>query len=196
MDWDSDNDGVVDGDELAGGTDPCGAEHEVSQEGVKYTVIFYVNATVSDIGYDEDTRELSFNLTGEAGATARCSIEMPRSMWPEGGITVLVDGEPVDYTLTWDAEMYYMEFCTTLSDATGGVAEVVLSYSIDGGTTWSNKTMSPAGGAYEAVIPGQPAGRTVVFKIYARDNAGNWAVATPWELGHRGSWDQASSGRP
>jgi len=31
---------------------------------------------------------------------------------------------------------------------------------------------------YEATIPGQKAGTTVSFKIYARDEAGNWAVSS------------------
>ena len=64
-----------------------------------------------------------------------------------------------------------------ISDALSGVAEVILSYSTDGGATWMNITMTPGPeGAYEGTIPGQPAGTEVLYKIYARDAVGNWAI--------------------
>jgi len=57
-------------------------------------------------------------------------------------------------------------------DNGSGVKSVTLRYSIDGGGTWTNVTMT-SGSAYTATIPKQADGTTVQFKIYAKDNAGN-----------------------
>jgi len=66
----------------------------------------------------------------------------------------------------------------SVTDALSGVKEAVLSYSTDGGATWSNMTMTLGpGGYYMATIPRQPAGTTVLYKIYALDKAGNQAVS-------------------
>ena len=63
-----------------------------------------------------------------------------------------------------------------VTDALSGLREVILSYSTDGGITWTNITMTLGPeGYYTATIPGQPAGTTVSYKIYACDIAGNWA---------------------
>ncbi len=65
------------------------------------------------------------------------------------------------------------------SDATSGIAEAILSYSTDGGTTWKNVSMTATGAnVYEATIPGQPANTTVLFKVLFRDAAGNWASSS------------------
>ena len=66
----------------------------------------------------------------------------------------------------------------TVSDAKSGVSKVILSYSVDGGKTWTNITATAKGGdTYEATIPGQSKGKTVQFKIIAFDIAGNVAVS-------------------
>jgi len=66
----------------------------------------------------------------------------------------------------------------TVSDARSGVSKVILSYSVDGGKTWTNITATAKGGdTYEATIPGQSKGKTVQFKIIAFDIAGNVAVS-------------------
>ncbi len=60
-----------------------------------------------------------------------------------------------------------------------GVAKAILSYSTDGGQTWTNVSMTPVGGDYyQATIPGQPKGTTVVYMIMAQDGAGNWATTS------------------
>lgn len=64
-----------------------------------------------------------------------------------------------------------------VTDAESGVREVILSYSTDGGATWTNVTMSGANGdTYVGQIPGFPAGTNVQYKVVAYDNAGNFAV--------------------
>jgi len=66
----------------------------------------------------------------------------------------------------------------SVTDALSGVEEVILGYSTDGGATWSNMTMTLGpDGYYMATIPRQPAGTTVLYKIYALDIAGNQAVS-------------------
>ncbi|MHA1632078.1 MAG: hypothetical protein ACTSXC_04625 [Candidatus Freyarchaeota archaeon] len=64
-----------------------------------------------------------------------------------------------------------------VTDTQMGVREVILSYSTDGGATWTNVTMSRVDGdTYVGQILGFPAGINVQYKIIAYDNAGNVAV--------------------
>jgi len=65
-----------------------------------------------------------------------------------------------------------------VTDGESGVANVILSFTIDGGVTWENQTMTfnASTGLYEAFIRGQEAGTTVRFKIIAYDVVGNEAV--------------------
>jgi len=58
-----------------------------------------------------------------------------------------------------------------------GVREVILSYSIDEGQTWTNITMDNiSGNIYMGVIQGFEAGTKVQYKIIAYNNADNQAV--------------------
>jgi len=60
-----------------------------------------------------------------------------------------------------------------------GVAQAILSYSTDGGQTWTDVPMTPVGNDYyEARIPGQPKGTTVLYMIKAQDGVGNWATTS------------------
>ncbi len=59
------------------------------------------------------------------------------------------------------------------SGGAAGVASATLKYSVDGGTTYSDIAMTAAGDVYSADIPGQSAGTTVYYYIYATDVAGN-----------------------
>ncbi|MCD6164246.1 MAG: DUF4982 domain-containing protein [Candidatus Odinarchaeota archaeon] len=66
----------------------------------------------------------------------------------------------------------------TVIDVKSGVSNVILSYSVDGGETWTNLTMDlREGNVYGAAIPGQSVGTTVQFKIIVFDAAGNMAVS-------------------
>ncbi len=56
-----------------------------------------------------------------------------------------------------------------------GVRRALLSYRCGAG--WENTTMEEVDGLFRATIPPQPVGSTVVFKIYAEDERGNWAVS-------------------
>jgi hypothetical protein len=66
----------------------------------------------------------------------------------------------------------------TVTDSSG-VAQVILSYSTDGQSTWTNATMTfQSGDDWTATIPLQATNTTVDYKVYARDIVGNWATST------------------
>jgi parallel beta-helix repeat protein len=67
-----------------------------------------------------------------------------------------------------------------VTDADSGVKKVVLLYTLDGGASWINLAMNfnITSGFWEAIIPEQPAGTQIQYKVVAYDNAGNYA-ATP-----------------
>ena len=60
------------------------------------------------------------------------------------------------------------------------VTMVLLSYSLDNGATWTNKTMVTSGGVWTAVLTDLPAG-TILYRVYAMDSLGNWAVSEQME---------------
>jgi len=59
-------------------------------------------------------------------------------------------------------------------ETASGVSQVILSYF--NGSQWRNVTMTEQG-AYTAEIPALPWNTTVSYKVYARDNAANWAIS-------------------
>jgi len=65
-----------------------------------------------------------------------------------------------------------------VTDTQTGVCEVILSYSTDQGTTWTNTTMNMTNGdTYVGQIPGFPEGAEVQYMIIAYDNAENYAIS-------------------
>ncbi|MDH5483451.1 MAG: C39 family peptidase [Candidatus Bathyarchaeota archaeon] len=65
-----------------------------------------------------------------------------------------------------------------ITDQESGVKNATLSYTIDNGTSWQNKTMdrNASTNLFEVTIPGQEAGTLVRFKIFAYDWVGNNAT--------------------
>jgi hypothetical protein len=65
-----------------------------------------------------------------------------------------------------------------ITDSGSGVKEVLLQYSLDNGTTWTNVTMNynATSGLYEGTIPAQSTNLTVEYAISASDNLDNNAV--------------------
>lgn len=98
-------------------------------------------------------------------------------------IIVFVDNTPpsiqnLSYTPTKPTTGEDVTVIVTVTDAGSGVKNVLLSYSLDG-VDWVNITMNAKGGnIYEATIPGQPAGKTVQFKVIAFDVTDNVAVSS------------------
>jgi len=64
----------------------------------------------------------------------------------------------------------------SVTDELSGVSAVILSYSIDNGTVWTNTTMTKDVLVYRRDIPGFPNGTDVHYMIFAYDNAGKTAV--------------------
>lgn len=74
-------------------------------------------------------------------------------------------------------ENQQVKVSVSVVDSMSGVDEVILEYSSNGGSAWTNLTMTRASGdTYVAVISGHPADTSIQFAIIAYDNAGNYAV--------------------
>ena len=56
------------------------------------------------------------------------------------------------------------------------ITSVILSYSYDGGSTWTNVTMSSSGSEYSGTIPGNENADDIRYKIYATDSEDNSMV--------------------
>jgi hypothetical protein len=70
-----------------------------------------------------------------------------------------------------------VEVTATVTDTLSGVKSVTLYYSVDGGATWTNVSMTPIRQVYKATIPAFPIGTRVQYYIEALDNAGNRGVS-------------------
>jgi hypothetical protein len=62
--------------------------------------------------------------------------------------------------------------------STNTITYVRLQYSLDGGTTWENQTMTESGGVYNAAIPGLPDNQQVMWRIVAADSTGERVSST------------------
>ncbi len=156
------------------------------------SVKFYVDGellftdTEAPYEYDWDTTAVS-----DGSHTIRVVVFDAAGNEAETSVSVVVDntaptvGEP-SISPEAPAEGEDVEVSVEASDATSGVAEVILSYSTDGGATWTNVTMTAAGGVYKATIPGQEAGVEVTYKIYVYDEAGNCAVSPEYSYAVKG----------
>ena len=147
-------------------------------------VEFYLNETLVFTDYDYPY-EYVWNTTGcpDGAYTIKVIAYDLAGNVAEHEVTVIVDNtapsigksviSPKSPTEEDDVTVK-----VSVVDALSGVEEAILSYSTDGGATWTNVTMVlSSNGYYTATIPGQPAGTTVLYKIYARDAVGNWAVS-------------------
>ncbi len=61
------------------------------------------------------------------------------------------------------------------------VASVLLSYSYDGGITWTNVTMTYLDGIWTVTLTEIPGGN-LLYRVYAMDSLGNWAVGDQEEI--------------
>jgi len=59
----------------------------------------------------------------------------------------------------------------------GGVKQVLLCYSLDSGTTFTNRSMDNILGIWSASIPMGVVGESVYLSIYAEDQSGNWEIS-------------------
>jgi hypothetical protein len=90
-----------------------------------------------------------------------------------------VIGTPIRSPSTDVQPSQYVTVEANVSDLQSGVRNVTLFYSVDNGTMWENETMYynlKFADSFEASIPGQAAGTTVRFRVFASDNVGNNAT--------------------
>jgi len=66
----------------------------------------------------------------------------------------------------------------SVTDMGSGVKSVILSYTTNGGVTWTNLTMlyNATTALYQATIPAFPSGTNIYYKVIAYDNADNVAI--------------------
>lgn len=72
-----------------------------------------------------------------------------------------------------------VKISVNVTDIGSGIDEVVLSYTVDNGTSWGNVTMNynATTRMYEGIIPGQTLGTLTKYKIIAYDKANNSIIA-------------------
>ncbi len=63
-------------------------------------------------------------------------------------------------------------------DDPDSVKEVIVSYSVDQGLSWTNTSAVKTGDHWEAEIPAQLGGSLVYYKAYVCDNEDNWVVSS------------------
>ncbi len=94
-------------------------------------------------------------------------------------VTVIQASGPIIYLTHSPLQPNHMDsvFITATASDPRGVADVTLSYSVTGGSSWMNSTMEPIGQEWSATIPKQLPDALVIYKVYAMDSLGNWAVS-------------------
>jgi len=68
------------------------------------------NSTVSTFAFSQSDKEISFNVTGEAGTVGFCNVTIPKALLYGEPWTVLIDGAPVPATITENATHSFLYF--------------------------------------------------------------------------------------
>jgi len=84
---------------------PSTYQHKVLSNGITYTVSIFTNSCITNFG----DKTISFNVTGSADTIGFCNVTLPKEML-YGTFTVLIDGTPIDYTLTENATHTSLHF--------------------------------------------------------------------------------------
>jgi type 1 glutamine amidotransferase len=118
-----------------------------------HTIQFY---SIDYFGNEEDVKTQAVYLD-----TTEPNIDTP-TRYPPGDIEF---GQAVTISVN-------------VTDSGSGVKEVLLQYSLNNGTSWTNVTMiyNSTSGLYEGTIPAQSTNLTVKYAISANDNVDNNAV--------------------
>lgn len=128
----------------------------ITTDGANHTLEYW---SLDNAGNEEFPHK---TLTGIKIDKTYPTIETPSRM-PEGDV---LPGQPVKVSVN-------------VTDATSGLKNVTLYYTINNGTTWEEPepmNYNTSTSLYEATIPAQPAETWVRFKIVAYDYAGNNAT--------------------
>jgi len=65
-----------------------------------FMVTVQSNSTVSNFAFNQPAKEISFNVTGEAGTVGFCNVTIPKQLLLGEPWTVLVDAQPATFTQT------------------------------------------------------------------------------------------------
>ena len=143
-------------------------------------VEFYIDG---DLAYTDDTApyEYEWDTTSVADGshTIRAVAYDAEGNSGEDEVNVVVDNvAPVIISVSRSPEEPVEGESVTItvqaSDATSGIAHVILYYHIGGGS-WTSVEMSPVASVWTATIPGQSAGTMVEYYVEVVDEAGNSA---------------------
>jgi hypothetical protein len=136
------------------------------------------------------------NLTVTASSTAVAGTYTLRITGTSGSLSNYVDivvtvlsaslditppeiGEPLQTPLNNTIQPNEkVKISVKVTDDESGISQVILSYTTDNGTTWTNLNMqmNATTNSYEIEVPEQQPGTVVKYKIVAYDNAGNSAI--------------------
>lgn len=69
-----------------------------------YTIPITTNSAISHFAFDQQNKQIKFNVTSPDGLPGFCNVTIPKQLLnaPPEKWTVLVDGEPVDPIVTWN----------------------------------------------------------------------------------------------
>jgi len=115
------------------------------------------NSTVSNFAFNQPGKEISFNVTGEAGTLGFCNVTIPKALLYGEPWTVLIDGAPVPATITENATHSFLYFTYTHSThevqiiGTWVVPPPPTTYSLTITTTVGGTT-NPAPGTYSYIV--------------------------------------------
>ena len=80
-------------------------------QGMKFFVDIISNSTISDFYFNLDGKFISFNVTGENGTIGFCRVTIPKDLlWVIDGWKVLINGQPVNYTILPHTTNTYLSF--------------------------------------------------------------------------------------
>ena len=154
---------------------------EVYGDGTNSTVDIYVPYDASiDRPYPNDYWQHYITETAQWGSNWNSSNRI-LTVWTiyEGVYRIVIETEHISPNV-WDVVISpehpeYDDQVTVMANITderSGVRRAVLSY--NGGGAWVNATMLSTGDLCNATIPAFPYKTTILYKIYASDNAANW----------------------
>lgn len=82
---------------------------DVVQNSQPYQVLVNTNSTLSGFIFDSSVNKMNLTVDGPTGTSGVCNITVPKQLVPSGyGFEVFIDGQKTDYTVTDDANNYYL----------------------------------------------------------------------------------------
>ena len=80
-------------------------------QAIDYYIDIISNSTISELFFNTNNKFISFNVTGENGTVGFCRVTIPKDLlWVIDGWKVLVNGQPINYTIIPDPVNTYLCF--------------------------------------------------------------------------------------